>query len=78
MLNDLTVHNMVVGGPAYMSGQIEIGDTIVKVDGKEMSLDDYEEALVGCDVPGSKVQLTVRKKQVSLPLRTWVHVQPCT
>jgi C-terminal processing protease CtpA/Prc len=63
MLHDLTVHNMVVGGPVYMSGNIEIGDTIIKVDGKGVSLDDYEEAFVGCDVPGSKVQLTVRKKK---------------
>lgn len=64
MLNDLTVHNMVIGGPAHKSGQIEVGDTICKVDGKEVTMDDYELALQGCDVPGSKVILTLLKPEV--------------
>ena len=64
MLNDLTVHNMVIGGPAHKSGQLEVGDTILKVDNKSVTMDDYETALQGCDVPGSKVVLTLRKAQV--------------
>ena len=46
MLHDITIHNTVVGGPVYMSGQIEIDDTIMKVDEKGVSLDDYEEDFI--------------------------------
>jgi hypothetical protein len=67
MLNDLTVHNMVIGGPAHKSGQLEVGDTILKVDHKNVTMDDYERALQGCDVPGSIVVLTVRKAEVRKP-----------
>ena len=50
MLHNITIHNTVVGGPVYMSGQIEIDDTIMKVDEKGVSLDDYEEDfIVRCD-----------------------------
>jgi len=65
MLNDLVIHNMVVGGPAYKCKQLEVGDEIIKVDGVEVSADRFEEfqkALIGDDVPGSTLTLTVRKQ----------------
>jgi len=43
---------------------LQIGDLIVKVDNKKVTLDDYEMRLLGCDVPGSKVLLTVLKPEV--------------
>jgi C-terminal processing protease CtpA/Prc len=43
---------------------LQIGDLIVKVDDKKVTLDDYEMRLLGCDVPGSKVLLTVLKPEV--------------
>ena len=43
---------------------VQIGDTILKVDGTSVTLENYEEALLGCDVPGTKVHLTVRKPEV--------------
>lgn len=36
MLNDLTIDNMVVGGPAYKCKQLDRGDTILRVDGVEV------------------------------------------
>jgi hypothetical protein len=62
MLNDLTIHGMVVGGPAFKSRQVLVGDRIIAVDGKRVGLDDYEEALVGSDVPDSEVILTVYRE----------------
>ena len=72
MLSDLTIHNMVVGGPAFNSRLINIGDRIVAVDGQKVGLDNFEAALVGSDLPGSEVVLTVFResekieKQVTL------------
>ena len=43
---------------------LQIGDLIVKVDNEKVTLDDYEMRLLGCDVPGSKVLLTVLKPEV--------------
>ena len=62
MLNDLTVHNMVVGGPAFNCGQIRAGDRIVKVDGKPVCLDDFEAALKGSDIPGTEVVITLYRE----------------
>ena len=43
---------------------MQIGDTILKVDHQEVTMENYEMALIGCDVPGSKVVLTVKKPEV--------------
>ena len=37
MLNDCVVDNLVVGGPAFNSRQIQQGDSILKIDGKAVS-----------------------------------------
>jgi len=62
MLNDLTIHRMVVGGPAFTSRQLQLGDRVVSVDGSAVGLDDYEAALVGSDIPGTEVILTVHRE----------------
>lgn len=43
---------------------LQIGDTITKVDGRKVTMDDYERAVIGCGLPGSTVQFTVIKPQV--------------
>jgi hypothetical protein len=40
---------------------VQVGDTILKVDKKKVTMEDYESALLGCDVPGSRVQLSILK-----------------
>jgi C-terminal processing protease CtpA/Prc len=50
---------MVVGGPAFKSRQIFVGDRILKVDGLEVDEGNYEDALLGSDVPGTQVTLTI-------------------
>jgi len=62
MLNDCVVDNLVVGGPAFNSRQIQPGDSILKIDGKAVSPDNILTHLVGPDIPGSTVILTVSKK----------------
>ena len=62
MLNDLTIHGMVVGGPAFKSRQIFVGDRVVRVDGRAVGLHDYEKLLVGNDQPDSEVILTVYRE----------------
>jgi hypothetical protein len=60
MLVDLTIHGMIPGGPAFNSRQLRVGDKILKVDGNALGPDDdYARSLIGSDIPGSKVILTV-------------------
>ena len=40
MLNDLTIYRMVVGGPAFTSRQLQLGDLVISVDGSAVGLDD--------------------------------------
>ena len=44
----------------------QIGDIIIKIDGKDATMENYEMSLLGCDVPGSKVLITVQKPQVCI------------
>lgn len=60
MLNGLTINNMVEGGPAYKSKQLEKGDIILSVDGQDVTLESCPDALIGNDVPGSMVTMTVQ------------------
>ena len=61
MLNELTINNMVEGGPAFNCRQLDKGDIILKVDGEEVTLESCPEALIGSDMPGSSVTVTVQK-----------------
>ena len=48
-----------MGGPAYNCQQLSKGDILLKVDDEPVHLDSFHDKLVGCDVPGSSVKLTV-------------------
>ena len=61
MVDGLTIDNMVIGGPAYNSGQLDRGDLIVAVDFKSVSEESLQDLLVGPDIPLSSVTLTVIK-----------------
>ena len=61
MLNDLIIDNMVIGGPAYKCKQLDRGDKILKVDGYEVDVNNFQATLLGDDIPGSFVILTVLK-----------------
>jgi C-terminal processing protease CtpA/Prc len=50
----------VVGGPAYTTS-LEKGDEIVLIDGVGVELDDMPAAIIGADLPGSIVILTIKK-----------------
>ena len=62
MLNDCTVENLVVGGPAFISRKISNGDTIRCIDSVAVNADNILQHLVGSDVPGTDVLLDVEKK----------------
>jgi hypothetical protein len=65
----VTIDDTAVGGPAYNCLNISPGDVIVLVDDDVVSADDCYEKLIGNDVPGSPVKLTVRSS-ASLQLKT--------
>ena len=62
LLNGLEIDSLVVGGPAFESKLLEKGDIILQIDKSSVSLDDIQQRLVGTDVPGSSIMLTIRKK----------------
>ena len=61
MVDGLTIDNMVIGGPAHNSGQLDRGDLIAAVDFQPVSEETLQDLLVGQDVPSSSVTLTVIK-----------------
>ena len=56
MFNGLVIDNMVVGGPAYNSGQLEPGDAILQIDHAPVTAEGLQQALIGSDVPGTTVR----------------------
>lgn len=56
----LTIDGMAVGGPAYNCQELSQGDMIVRVDNDLVDADNCHEKLIGNDVPGSIVRLSVR------------------
>jgi S1-C subfamily serine protease len=61
MLQGTVVDNTVIGGPAHSSKAIGQGDVILKIDGIVVTSDNIKGLLVGSDVPGSSVTVTVAK-----------------
>ena len=55
------VENVMIGGPAYLSGKVQKGDFIVEVDGKPVSASTLLSAIIGDDVPGSTLTLTLKR-----------------
>ncbi len=63
MVSGLIVDGMVVGGPAFLSHKLERGDEIHKVDGEDVTEDDWDIRLIGDDIPGTHVVVTVKKAE---------------
>ena len=61
LIEGVTISNIMVGGPAYRCKHFDKGDTILQVDGRHVSEESAARALIGCDVPGSVVTITVLK-----------------
>ena len=61
MLLGTMVDNLVVGGPAYNSRQLHHGDVIVKVDGIPITAANIHEVMVGDDIPGAPVVVSVAR-----------------
>ncbi len=61
MVDGLTIDNIVIGGPAHNSGELNRGDRIVAVDFQSVTEDTLPDLLIGEDVPLSTVTLTVLK-----------------
>jgi C-terminal processing protease CtpA/Prc len=55
------IENTVIGGPAHNSKAIAQGDTILKIDGVDASAENVRGLLLGSDVPGSPVVVTIAK-----------------
>ena len=56
---------MVVGGPAFNCRRIHEGDTILSIDGKTVTNDNIMTSLVGLDLPGSAVTLTLDQRGIT-------------
>ena len=52
----------MVGGPAYSSAELQRGDTILRVDGDDVTAATFPQKIVGSDIPGSEVTLSVRRE----------------
>ena len=61
ILNGATIDNTVVGGPAFNSKKISHGDVILKVNQESINDHNAIDIIVGDDIPGSVVQLTIAK-----------------
>jgi hypothetical protein len=61
MLEGCKIDNMLIGGPAHNSGELDKGDLIIAVDDVPVTPDTVHQRLLGKDVPGSFVCLTVQK-----------------
>ena len=56
---------MVIGGPAYNSGELAKGDVIMEVDGKAVTEENIHDALLGSDVPGTAFVVKVKRSNIS-------------
>jgi hypothetical protein len=61
MLEGCKIDNMLIGGPAHNSGELDKGDLIIAVDDVPVTPNTVHQRLLGKDVPGSFVGLTVQK-----------------
>jgi chromosome segregation ATPase len=61
MLHGCLVDNVLTGGPACSMG-FEKGDVIVQIDGHEVNTSNIHDYLLGDDIPGHFVEITIRKQ----------------
>ena len=59
--NDSTAVLVLCAGPAYNSKQLDKGDVVVEIDGKPVTNDNLSQLLVGSDIAGTAVTISVRK-----------------
>jgi hypothetical protein len=69
-LKGTTIAGITIGGPAFLSSRLSIGDVIVMVDRKNVTSDNLQDLLVGSDEPGSTVTVTVMKSSASTEIRS--------
>jgi C-terminal processing protease CtpA/Prc len=61
-LSATIVESLVLGGSAHVSGEIQLGDQIIEIDGKSVtSSSEIYEKLCGCDIPGTHVSVLIRR-----------------
>ena len=77
MLSGTEIDNMVVGGSAYNTKELDKGDIILEVDATPVEVEQLHAALVGSDVPGSTVTLRVRCVCHLMDLRFILNVPKC-
>mmetsp|Transcript_10713 Transcript_10713/g.30130 ORF Transcript_10713/g.30130 Transcript_10713/m.30130 type:complete len:364 (-) Transcript_10713:94-1185(-) len=65
MLLGVKVETTLIGGPSF--GLLERGDYIVMVDGAAVTPENVSDALRGCDIPGSPVNITVERTLSGCP-----------
>ena len=61
MFHGNIIESMVVGGPAFNCQKLDRGDELLCVDGTDVDDSNRNRLLIGKDVPGSSVTLTVQK-----------------
>jgi hypothetical protein len=61
LLNGFLIDDIAFGGPAFNTEEIDKGDTIIKVDDQDVTEDNIQSLLVGPDIPGTTVVVTVKK-----------------
>jgi S1-C subfamily serine protease len=57
------IDNLLIGGPACNSGQLEKGDVILSLDGRQVTDENIHDLLVGNDKPGDSVEIGVQKNR---------------
>lgn len=65
-LSGSTVSEISIGGPAYTSRQLSVGDVILEVDNIQATEANINHLLRGCDVPGSPVMIMAAKGGVQV------------
>jgi hypothetical protein len=60
-MNGARIEGIIVGGPAYNSEQLNVGDVILEVNGRKVTTQFLHEGLFGVDIPGTKVIIKVQK-----------------
>ena len=61
MLSGTRIDHIVVGGPAFRSGKLDNGDSILRVDGVDATTDTIHDLLIGTDIPDSTVLVSIQK-----------------
>jgi C-terminal processing protease CtpA/Prc len=70
ILNGTTIVDTVVGGPGYNSRQLMPGDVILKIDGVSVTSANITSAMIGRDIPGATLTLTIAKGGTEVSLES--------